>query len=112
MPFQKGNKLAVGHGRKSLPVELDKYQRLWEKWTAPGFGDEVAKRMGTGKESLEDVFFALGFKENTDVLKEIFKKLHPDIKQPEEHKTLIINISEDNAKRFGLIARNPEESSE
>lgn len=77
MPFQKGNKISPGRG--TAIGEQIRLQRLWEKWTKPGAGNAIIKRMGSGKESLEDVFFALGYKENPKVLVEIFKKLHPDL---------------------------------
>ena len=76
MPFKKGHP-PMG-GRKSMAQELSDYEALRAKWTTPGLGDEIIKRIGTGKESLEDIFFALGFKEEVKVLVEVFKKLYPD----------------------------------
>ena len=92
MPFQKGNKL--GKGRKTIAEELSDYELLRKKWNDPELADQVLKKIGEGKASLEDIFFALGHKEDVKILVEIFKKIYPDkheVNNPDGNlKTIII----------------------
>ena len=79
MSNPKGNPGNKGGGRKSAYQELADAKTLWKKWTDPELADAVLAKIAGGKASLEDIFFALGHKEDTKVLVEIFKKIYPDI---------------------------------
>ncbi len=77
MGAPKGNKYSPGRG--TAIKEQKRLEELWKKWSKPGEANKILRRVGSGKESLQDVFFALGYKENERILTAIFKKLYPDM---------------------------------
>ena len=81
MPFKKGNQLSKGHGRRGIAEELADYEELRKTWKDPKKADQILRRVQNGDGSLEDVFFAMGFKEDVKILVEIFKKIYPDLKR-------------------------------
>ena len=79
MPFQKGNQLSKGKGRKSWFQEKLDQEYLVELWFKQHSKEEIKKLLDeAGKHSMSDSWLAKGLDGNVDIQKAIFNKLFPD----------------------------------